>query len=310
MRKNRAVGAVIAAVGIATILGGCARKVQPSYEANAQNVTFLRSELNVGGGTGSGSSGGSTRAALPDPKGWATLTGTFKISGSAPQPAPLPVSGDDAAICAPGGKAPLSESVVIGPGNGIRDVLIYLTTATPPDNPAWEHADYAAAKNATVDFDQKACIFLSHVFAMRSTQTLRIINSDPVGHNTKLLPKDGCAPFNKTIPAGGYELHQVRGQEKSPFPVACSIHPWMQGAMITRDNPYFAVSKADGSFEIKNLPAGVPLEFRVWQEKAGFLKEVKLDGKSETWRRGTFTLTLTPDTPHHFEVVVDAAAFQ
>ena len=223
---------MIAVVGIATILGGCERKTPPSYEANPQNVALLRLELNDGGGAGTSSGGGTTKAALPDPTGWATLTGTFKINGSAPQSTPLPVSGDDSAICAPGGKAPLTESVVIGPGNGIRDVLIYLVTATPSDNPAWEHPDYAADKNATVDFDQKKCIFLSHVFAMRSTQTLKIINSDPVGHNTKLNPKDGCAPFNKTIPAGSYVLHQVRGQEKAPFPVACSIHPWMRGYLV------------------------------------------------------------------------------
>jgi Carboxypeptidase regulatory-like domain len=34
------------------------------------------------------------------------------------------------------------------------------------------------------------------------------------------------------------------------------------------DHPYFAVSKDDGSFEIKNLPPGT-YTIAVWQEKLG-----------------------------------------
>ena len=52
----------------------------------------------------------------------------------------------------------------------------------------------------------------------------------------------------------------------------------MKAYMISRNNPYFAVSKKDGTFEIKNIPTGVPLTFRVWQEKAGYLQEITLDG--------------------------------
>ena len=38
--------------------------------------------------------------------------------------------------------------------------------------------------------------------------------------------------------------------------------------MLPRKNRYFAVTAADGSFEIANLPAGEELEIQVWHESA------------------------------------------
>ena len=80
-------------------------------------------------------------------------------------------------------------------------------------------------------------------------------------------------------------------------------------AAVLGDNPYFAVTKADGSFEIANLPAGVELEFRVWQEKAKYLREVTVGGESQKWSKGRFSLTLEPDQAENLEVAIPAAAF-
>ena len=57
----------------------------------------------------------------------------------------------------------------------------------------------------------------------------------------------------------------------------------MKGYVLPRDNPYFAVSGADGKFEIKDLPVG-KLEFQVWQEKAGNFKDYTTGG----WKSGRF----------------------
>ncbi len=159
-------------------------------------------------------------------------------------------------------------------------------------------------------FDQKACIFLTHVFAMRSTQSVEIINSDPVGHNTNIQPNKGAQPSNNSLPANSTSVYSPGGQSPTPFPISCSIHPWMKAYMITRDNPYFAVTKADGSFEIKNVPAGVPLTFRIWQEKAGFIQEVTVNGAAETWKKGRYKTTLTDGQDVALDVQINAAAFQ
>lgn len=79
--------------------------------------------------------------------------------------------------------------------------------------------------------------------------------------------------------------------------------------MITRNNSYFAVTKDDGSFEISNLPAGVPLEFRVWQERGNFAT-VTVNGAAEKWARGKFKKSLEPGQSLTLNVEVDAATFQ
>jgi uncharacterized protein (DUF2141 family) len=40
------------------------------------------------------------------------------------------------------------------------------------------------------------------------------------------------------------------------LPVRCNNHPWMQAYINVAPNPYFAVTGADGSFTISNLPPG------------------------------------------------------
>ena len=79
--------------------------------------------------------------------------------------------------------------------------------------------------------------------------------------------------------------------------------------MITRDNPYFAVTKPDGSFEIKNVPAGVPLRFRIWQEAAP-LKEVTINNEVTPLKKGRLNLTLQPQEEKEMSIVVDAGVFQ
>jgi hypothetical protein len=51
-------------------------------------------------------------------------------------------------------------------------------------------------------------------------------------------------------------------------PVKCNIHSWMHQFIGVLDHPYFAVSNKDGTFEIRNLPAGT-YTLAVWQEKLG-----------------------------------------
>jgi len=288
---------------------GCARPVQQAQRVVKANVTTLRSAF----GTAVETTSAAAAPVMADPTGWATLKGTFKLNGAAPERKQLNHLIDkDQAVCMPGGKPVLGEELVVdSASNGIRDVVIYLTGPAkfPVGDPKWVHADYMATKDATLEFDQKQCVFLTHMLAMRSSQKLNILNSDPVGHNTKIDATGRAQQLNATIPASNNSLYEPKGEAQEPFNVSCSIHPWMSARMIVRDSPYFAVTKADGSFEIKNVPAGVPLEFRVWQEASKFLQDVNVNGKPEKWSRGRFKLTLQPDEQKALEVVVDSKVF-
>jgi hypothetical protein len=291
--------------GLALLIAGCARPLPPAERVEVSNVSALRTAL---GGGAADSVAGAAAAPAADPTGWATLKGNFKINGTPPPRETVPVSKDQE-VCAPGGKQVLDEKLVVDSTGGIKDVVLFLTTKYKAGDPKWEHADYAAQREATLDYDQKNCIFLNHMFAMQSSQKLKVLNSDPVGHNTNITGGGKAAASNNNIPSGSYSMYLPGGESPEPFAVACSIHPWMSARMVVRDSPYFAVTKPDGSFEIKNVPAGVPLEFRVWQEKAGYLQDVSVNGKAEKWNKGRLKLTLAPDQPTELAVVVEAAAF-
>lgn len=283
-------------------LAGCERTLPPNIVANVDTALAIREDMFAGKGGSDAAAG----EAMAEPTGFANLSGVFRLTNAPPALPPLRVSGDDSGICAPGGKMPPNESLVIGEGNALANVFVYLSTDIPTDNSKWIHPDYDAAKDAVLDFDQKECRFLTHGFAMRTTQKLRILNSDPMGHNTNIAPTRGAQPFNQTIPAGGFVMYEPGGQSPDPFPVSCSIHPWMSAKMLTRNNPYFAVTKADGSFTIPNVPAGVDLEFRVWHEVAK-MANVTVNGQDPKWKKGKVKLKLEPGVDANWEVVVDAA---
>ncbi len=249
---------------IATLLVGCIRPMAQEQITVVSHVSTLQEKFREG----AVEAAPGTTAVAATPTGWATLKGKFTMQG-APAPSVLSITKEQD-VCMPGGKPVLSERLIVDSSGGVKDVLVYLSTKTPV-TPEWEHPSYADTKTSTVEFDQKDCIFLSHTFAVRSTQTVKILNSDPVGHNTNIPSKGNMAPANPTVPSNSSVTYEPKGESGEPTPVSCSIHPWMSANMIARDNPYFAVTKPDGTFEIANIPAGVDLEFRIWHESVGFV---------------------------------------
>ena len=280
---------------------GCARSLPDSAYVNAANVKTLREAFQAGKTTG-GDAAATTSA---EPTGWATFKGVFKVSG-APQPLPLSVT-KDTAVCAPGGKAVLSEVWRTDSAGHLRDVVVYLSSPFKSGDAKWEHEAYAAKKDESPEFDQKECIFLSHMFAMRSTQKLKVLNSDAVGHNTKIDGNGKGQSANFTVAANGSETYNPGGASQAPMPVACSIHPWMSAYIMAVDSPLFAVTKEDGSFEIANIPAGVDLEFKVWHEglKAP-TEDITLNGQPAKLAKGKLKIKAEPDST--VELVFDGPA--
>ena len=218
---------------------------------------------------------------------WGTLKGRFVLGGKTPKPIVLAVAKDKAACCAKG--CPADDSLVVGPNSGLANVVIYVRTKR--GDKIAVHPDYAKTADAKIELDNSGCMFSPHVTAIRTGQTLVLKNSDPVGHNTNIQPmKPGNPAANVLIPAGGSSNYKFNDAETLPTPVMCNIHPWMKGYVIAREDPYLTVSKADGSFEIKNIPAGATLEFQLWHERPGYLSGVDVSGT--TTKRGRVKLAI------------------
>lgn len=297
--------------GLALVLSsaGCSRSVAPNPRIISSNVDELRKKLGGGAAEG-GSTAGAAVAA--EPTGWATIKGKFTLVGTAPGLSVLKIDKDQS-VCAPGGKTVYSEEVVVDKTTmGIKDVVIYLTTKAPAESDKWEHADYAADKSKQVLFDQKNCVFLNHLFVMRTTQTMLIKNSDPVGHNTSISGSAGSkiVPVNVIIPASAETVWEPKGESAIPNPVSCTIHPWMSALVLTRSNPYYAVTDAQGNFEIKNVPAGVDLEFAVWQQGSSFITTANVNGTDEKWNKGRFKRKFENDATVELDVKVADSLFK
>lgn len=201
-----------------------------------------------------------------------TLKGKFVFDGKAPEPAALKVD-KDVEVC---GQHPIKdESLVVGPDGGIANVVVYVRTKGVKVDPSIEAP-------ATVSLDNKDCRFEPHVVGVwAGKQKLLLGNSDSIGHNSNIQPP-GDTPANPLLAPMKTQEFSFRRAQNVGVPVTCNIHPWMKGWVIVRDNPYFAISGADGSFEIKGLPPG-ELEFQVWHEKAGYV-----DVPSLKWDKGRF----------------------
>lgn len=217
-------------------------------------------EAESGGGNDAASGGGPAVGSGPG-----NLVGRFILDGNAPNLSPLVAKGaavKDAEFCS--AEAVPNQSLVVGDGGGIANVFIFLDEAPKGYQPEGEIPELV--------FDQKNCTFEPHGLVVQVGQTVMVKNGDGAPHNTNMKVIRNKA-FNQVVNGNdrtGVPLVYEK-PEPTPIQAACDFHAWMKAYHLVVDHPFAACSKADGSFEIKNLPAGTH-KFRVWHESAGLLE--------------------------------------
>jgi plastocyanin len=229
-------------------------------------------------------------AEAPAAGGWGHLKGKFVYDGAPPK-APAVQITKDQAFC--GEFDLVDESLLVNAENkGLANVVVALYLKRGAEAPD-VHESYADSVSAAVELDNENCRFEPHVTLLRTSQTLHVVNSDQVGHNTKIDTLDNPAS-NVTVPVGGSFDQQFTASERRPAAVSCSIHPWMKGWLIVQESPYAAVSNKDGEFEIANLPSG-NWTFHVWHGAGGNIDEVTVNGKTTKWSKGRVDFAIQPD---------------
>jgi hypothetical protein len=209
-----------------------------------------------------------TAAADKESEAWGTVKGQVTWGGKSP-PAEEKVDTTKEPKCAKCNV--VKEDYVVGKNGGVRDVFVWLIDASDPKKPKAPpiHPALKEFKNKEVVIDQPCCKFEPHVVALREGQVLIGKNSAEFSHNMHWLGGDDNPGDNKLIPAGGkIEIQLVASQR--PVALSCDIHPWMKGWVRVFDHPYFAVTDADGKFEIKNAPAG-KYNIVMWQGSVGWV---------------------------------------
>ncbi len=192
------------------------------------------------------STAGSPAAApVVDPATAGSISGTVHFDGKAPAPVAIDMSMDPA--CAMSATPNNSEQIVVA-NHALANVYVYVKSGIP--------ASAAPAGTAPVVLDQKGCRYVPHVIALQQGGSVEFHNSDPTMHNIHTTPTDGTASVDVSQSPMGAPQTQKFDKPETMLPVRCNNHPWMNSFINVAPNPYFAVTGADGSFTLKNLPPG------------------------------------------------------
>jgi plastocyanin len=123
------------------------------------------------------------------------------------------------------------------------------------------------APQTEVVLDQRGCKYMPHVIGAQVGQPVKIINSDATLHNVHAVPKVN-PEFNFSQALKGMENVRTFDRPEIMVPFRCDVHGWMAAYVGVVPHPYFAVTAANGSFEIKGLPAGT-YTLEAWHETLG-----------------------------------------
>ena len=200
--------------------------------------------------------------------GGGSVSGQVKFAGAAPAPEKFDVTKDQE-VC---GQSKTKPDLIVASGGGLANAVVVVKATkgkplTVPTEP--------------VTFDQKGCEYHPHVLAFPAGSTVRVLNPDGVLHNVHMVGKVN-PEANKAMPK--FKKQEDWKVEKPEWPIAvkCDAHPWMHAYWLSMDQPYYAVTDADGNFKIDELPAG-EYEVEVWHEVLGKSpQKVTIQGGQDT----------------------------
>ena len=174
------------------------------------------------------------------------------------------------AVAAPALAGDIHGKVVAKGARTSADAVVYVDKIAGKTFPA-------PAAHARID--QKNMKFIPRVAAVVAGTTVDFLNSDAVLHN--VFSPDACADhFNLgTWPQGQSKSFTFKTDCFAAL--MCKVHPDMEGFVAVLPTPYFAVTSADGSYQIKDVPDGT-YTVKVWHPTLkGAQKSVQLKTSSE-----------------------------
>jgi plastocyanin len=197
-----------------------------------------------------------------------TIVGEVKYAGDPPAPEKIEVT-KDANVC--GADPKVSPVLVIGADKGVKDVVAFL-----PDISKGKALEKPAKQPV---LDQKNCEYHPYAQIIPVNTTMEILNSDDVLHNVKTEPGSKTT-FNVAQPKF---KRKITMDFKNPeiVQVECNVHGWMNAVIAVADHPYYALTDANGSFKITDVPPG-KYTLKIWHAKLGEqTKDVTVAPKEE-----------------------------
>ena len=172
--------------------------------------------------------------------GGGTIEGTVLFNGTPGTRKIVPTK--DVEICG----QPREEALIeVGPDKGVKDAVVYLVGVN--SGKAWPPA------GKKPELHNEKCRFEPSVQVIQAGP-LDVINKDPVLHNTHGYYGKRTA-FNMAQPNQNQPI-TADLPKAGAVKVDCDAHGWMEGWIYVVDNPYYALTGADGKFSIAEVPPG------------------------------------------------------
>jgi hypothetical protein len=172
--------------------------------------------------------------------GGGTIDGKVVFNDAVPTRKIIP--NKDVEVCGGIREEPL---IAVGPDKGVQNAVVYLVEVAK--GKAWP----AAGK--TPELDNRKCRFEPEVQVIRAGP-LDVVNDDPILHNTHGYYGKRTA-FNMALPNQGQRI-PTELTRAGIVRIDCDAHGWMEGWIYVVDNPYYAITDADGKFSITDVPPG------------------------------------------------------
>jgi len=190
-----------------------------------------------------------------------SIVGTISFQGAAP--APKAISMEQDPVCASSNPNAAAEDLVVN-GDKVQNVFVYIKEGKtdkganiagfsfdPPPTPA--------------TLDQHGCHYVPHVLGIQVKQPFQVVNSDATSHNVNVQAAKN-EKFNQGQGPGAAPIDKKFQRAEVLIPVKCNQHPWMKAYIGVVKHPFYAVTKEDGSYEIKGVPPGT-YTVVAWHEK-------------------------------------------
>ncbi len=191
-----------------------------------------------------------------DPKTAGTISGKVEFAGKKPLRKTVAMESDPQ--CVKLGKV-MDDVIAVNNDGTLANVFVSIKQGL-------EDKKFEPSADPVV-IDQKGCWFGPRVLGLQVGQTLKVTNSDPVTHNIHPLAEIN-REWNQSQEPGAAALTRKFTQPEVMIRVKCNIHGWMHAWVGVVAHPYFAVTGADGTFQLRNVPPG-HYTIETWQEALG-----------------------------------------
>ena len=181
------------------------------------------------------------------------VSGKLVYSGKVPATQKLKVTKNHD-VC---GQSKDSQELIVGGGGALKNGVVYIRKIKSGK----------PAKKSKLILDQSSCVYKPHVQAALKGSKIELRNSDSILHNIHAEVKKATA-FNIAMPIKGQKINQ-KLRRSGLVKVKCDAgHTWMSSFIYVFSHPYYAVTGADGTFRIDDIPPG-SYQLVAWHEKLG-----------------------------------------